>query len=61
VALPVEHRLHLRVPETKNEAEAEVIWVQEGDAPEQVELGIEFMEAENFWGIDFPADEESPG
>lgn len=60
MALPVEHRLHLRLPEAKQEAEAEVIWVQEGDAPEQVELGIEFVEAENFWGIDFPADEESP-
>jgi len=60
VALPVEQRLRLRVPETKNEAEAEVIWLQEGEAPEHNELGIEFLEAENFWEIDFPADEEQP-
>lgn len=60
VVLPVEHRLRLRVPETKNEAEAEVIWVQEGEAPEHTELGIEFLEADNFWEIEFPVDEEQP-
>jgi hypothetical protein len=58
VDLPVEHRLRLRVPETKSEAEAEVIWVQKGEAPGGVELGIEFVEAENFWEIDFPADDD---
>lgn len=56
VGLPEKQRFRLRAPETNREAESRVVWVQPGDVPGRTDLGVEFLEVEDFWGIPFPPD-----
>ncbi len=43
-------------PEAKREAEARIVWREMGGPDVPVRLGLEFIDVENFWGIDFPPD-----
>ncbi len=46
-------------PEAKREAEARIVWREMGGGGSLIQLGLEFIDVENFWGIDFPPD--TPG
>lgn len=52
--VPSDQPLRLRVPEVGREAEVEIIGVLASETPGWTELEIEFVEAEDFWGIAFP-------
>jgi len=55
-ALAVRQHMRLRVPEMGREAESQVVWVKPGEIPGRTDLGVEFLQAEDFWGINFPPD-----
>lgn len=57
VPLPLGQRFRLRAPEISREAEAQVIHLQEGELPGIAELGIEFVEVQDFWDTAFPPDQ----
>ena len=52
--------MRLRVPEMNREAESHIVWVKAGEVPGSTDLGVEFLQAEDFWGIDFPPDPGAP-
>lgn len=56
-ALPLDLRFRVRAPELGREAEAQVIHVQPGEVPGRTDLGIEFLNVENFWGVAFPPEQ----
>lgn len=60
VNLPVKQHFRLRAPEMAREAESHVVWAQPGDIPGRTDLGVEFLELEDFWGIPFPPDPGTP-
>lgn len=60
VALPVKQRFRLRAPEMGREAESRVVWARPGDFPGRTDLGVEFLDCENFWGLSFPPDPGAP-
>jgi hypothetical protein len=55
-ALVERQQLRLRAPWVNREAESRVIWVRSAGAPGGSQLGIEFLEGQDFWGVAFPAD-----
>ncbi|MGH9861912.1 MAG: hypothetical protein ACRD35_00660, partial [Candidatus Acidiferrales bacterium] len=60
VPLPLGQRFRLRAPEISREAEAQVIHVKEGELPGSTELGVEFVEIEDFWDVPFSPDHHPP-
>lgn len=58
VPLAEKQRLRLQAPEMNREAESRVVWARPGLLPGRTDLGIEFTEAQDFWGIPFPAGPE---
>ncbi len=57
VPLSLGQRFRLRAPEISREAEAQVIHVQESELPGIAELGVEFVEVEDFWDVPFSPDQ----
>ncbi len=55
-ALAEKQQLRLRAPWVNREAESRVIWVRSAGAPGGSQLGVEFLEGQDFWGVAFPAD-----
>lgn len=60
VPLPVKQHFRLRASEMGREAESRVVWAQPGEVPGRTDLGVEFVEASDFWGIPFPPDPGAP-
>jgi len=60
VALAQRQHFRLRVPEMNREAESHIVWVKPGEHPGSTDLGVEFLESEDFWGIPFPPDPGAP-
>jgi len=60
VVLPVCQHLRLRVPEMGREADSHVVWATPSSLPGQTDMGVEFLQLEDFWGIPFPPDPGSP-
>lgn len=54
VALPVGHRVRVKVPHLKREANAQIIWARAGEQPGRVELGLELVGVEGFWDVEIP-------
>ena len=54
VALPVGHRIRLKVAKLQREANAQIIWARACDQPGRVELGIELVGVEGFWDVEIP-------
>lgn len=46
-------------PEGKRETRARIVWRETSSVQGRVQVGVEFFDVENFWGIDFPPD--APG
>lgn len=61
VALPARQVLRVRMPELGREAEARVVHARPGFVPGYTDLGIEFIGPGEFWGVEFPPDDWSPG
>lgn len=55
-ALPEKHRFRLRAPEMNRETEARVVWAKPSTVAERTDLGVEFLETIDFWGMPFPPD-----
>ena len=47
-----------RVPQSGRESPAHIVWAAPPDADGRVQLGIEFLGTQNFWGMTFPADHD---
>lgn len=60
VPLEPRQRFRLRVPEMNREAESHVVWAQPSSLAGRTDLGVEFLETDDFWGIPFPPDPGSP-
>lgn len=60
IALAVRQHMRLRVPEMGREAESHVVWARPGEVPGRTDLGVEFLESQDFWGIEFPPDPGAP-
>ncbi|MFQ5778358.1 MAG: PilZ domain-containing protein [Terriglobia bacterium] len=54
VELPICQQLRLRAPQIQREAEAHVVWVRPGAIAGRTDMGIEFLQEADFWGIAFP-------
>jgi hypothetical protein len=48
------HLLRITVPDTDKQGVARVVWVNATQSGGRVEVGLEILGADNFWGIDFP-------
>ncbi|MBI4466214.1 MAG: PilZ domain-containing protein [Acidobacteria bacterium] len=60
VGLASKQRFRLRAPEMNREAESHVVWSKPSELPGRTDLGVEFLETEDFWEIPFPPDPGSP-
>lgn len=54
VELPTCQPLRLRAPQIQREAEAHVVWSRPGSIPGRIDIGVEFLNETDFWGIVFP-------
>ncbi len=53
--LPPGQLIRISVPDTGREGSARVVWNAAAELPGRVELGLEFLGAENFWEMAFPS------
>ena len=53
--LPPGQLIRVSVPDTGREGSARVVWNAPAELPGRVELGLEFLGAENFWEMAFPS------
>lgn len=60
VELPEAQHFRLRAPEMNREVESRVVWARPSPVPGRTDLGLEFLETDDFWGIPFPPDPGSP-
>lgn len=60
-ALPEKQRLQLRAPNMNRKAESRVVWSSPSSVPDRTDLGIEFVETIDFWGLRFPPELGGPG
>lgn len=60
-ALPEKQRLQLRAPNMSRQAESRVVWSHPSSVPDRTDLGIEFVETIDFWGLPFPPESGGAG
>jgi hypothetical protein len=46
--------LRLAVPDSGKQGVSRVVWVRSAQLPGRVEIGLEVLGAEDFWGVEFP-------
>lgn len=60
IEIPLRHPVRVRNPKSAREAQAHVVWIKASHVPGRAGLGIEFVAADDFWGMPFPPDAGRP-
>lgn len=56
--LPAGRLLQVRLPDSGQVAAARVVWCGPSTIPGRTQMGVEILNRENFWGIQFPNDRD---
>lgn len=55
--LPIGQELSIRTKEKNRVAQFQVVWTGKPDTPNDGRAGLEWVEPQQFWGIQFPAED----